>query len=168
MSDLDLSERAIEAMMARLQNGNSVIDSINAERAASNTNAVYPIPYPAQVLDSPPVRQMLNVFPTVAIIDGEIRFEDDQGFLATGLYEMTVAAYLQNSDPRALAWQLRRYAQWMASVLLVGRNMDGGGWGVVLKGVSPGARLQQSTPSGVQGYMSWISVTIEIKDDQSL
>ena len=156
-----LNEPLIIALQSRLAaNLNSVIDTINAQQ----TDPPYTIDYPQQVLDYIPTIAQLTAFPTIGISDGEMRFEDDIGWGATGVFEFTVAAFIQESDQKALAWKLRRYAQAMVRVIMEGRQLPPEGWSVTLKRVRPGPTLGRD--ENPRQWISTIGVVIEVKSEQ--
>ena len=171
-TNYDLNERAVLAMYERYQlNLNQVIDAINTERGQVS-GVSYPLSHPALILSAPPVKGQMTQFPIVAIGDGDIRFVDDVGWAATGVYEMFVLAYDVDTDPIALAWKMRRWAQALISVSMFGRNMDSdsymGAWGVRLKRIIPGPRLSRRDPQAMPGQIvACICVVLELHDEQN-
>lgn len=169
MAYYDLNERLIVAMLQRLQTGlNPIIDAINANTVANPGRNQTAIDYPRVILDTPPTVKQLTNFPAVGIADGNMGFEDDVGWGATGSYEVSVVAYLSHPDPEVLAWQLRRYAQAITTVAMQGRNIDGGAWGTILKRIIPGTRLSKTDPRGQTVYMCWVAVVLQAKDEQNV
>ena len=174
-TNYDLNERAVLAMYERFQNNlNSVIDAINSERGtlAGITPNPPSLAHPALILSAPPVKGQLANFPVVAIGDGDIRFVDDVGWAATGVYEMMVLAYDVDTDPTMLAWKMRRWAQALISTAMFGRQMTStdyfGAWGVTLKRVIPGPRLSRTDPQALPGQIvACICVLLELKDEQN-
>lgn len=172
MAYFDLNERAILAMLGRLNtNMNATIDAINATTTADPNRNQTQIAYPQQILDAPPILSQLTRFPIVAIADGQIGFVDDVGWGATGVYEMAVIAYVTDTDPERLAWQLRRYVQAILTTAIVGRNVDfgaySGAWGAILKRIVPGKRVRSQDPKQSGEIMSWVAVVLELKDEQN-
>lgn len=161
-----LNEPAINAMYSRLTtNLNPTIDAINAYVAANPSVPQYAIPYPAQVLDAPPVVGQLTQFPTIAIADGDQEYMDDVGWSTTTAMDLYIVAYLSNVDPKALAWQLRRYAQALVTTAIATRDIDSGAWGAGLKKVIPGQRFKPNP--GKPEIVSWISVCIWAKNEDN-
>lgn len=137
----------------------ATIDTINS----TETSPSYPIPYPGRVLDFiPPVADMFAL-PIVAISDGPLTFRDDTGWGATSVAELTVVAFLQGTDQRQLAWQLRRYAMAITRVTLANRSIGPDGWGVIMRGVRPGPTLGRD--SDPKQYLSTVAVSIEVRSE---
>lgn len=113
------------------------------------------IPPPALLLD----------FPTIGIGDGDTRFEDDEGFSATGKHELLIVIYLQNADQEALVWELRRYAQAVVRVLRSDLKLGGAAWGSGLVGVRPGPTLADD-PDNPRTFTSWTGVRFWAKKDE--
>jgi hypothetical protein len=158
---IKLNEPLITALQSKLQTGlNAVIDNINA----TQTDPAYPIEYPQQVLDYiPPVSQMTS-FPIVGISDGEMDFQDDVGWGATGVFELTVVVFLQHPDQRALVWQLRRYAQAIVRTAMEGRRLGSEGWSMTMKRVRPGPTLGRD--ESPRQWISTVALIIEVKSEQ--
>lgn len=154
-----------EPLVISLQNKltttlNAIVDDINTNQ----TSPAYSIEYPQQVLDYIPTISQLTSFPTVAISDGDMYLEDDVGYGATGVFELTVVAFIQDPDQRALAWKLRRYAQAMTRCILANRRLETEGWSVVLKRVRPGPTLGRD--ENPRQWISTVAVIIEVKSEQ--
>lgn len=161
---LQLTEAAVRELVARLNaNLAGAIAIVNADPPAP-TDDTYVIEAPAEVFDFVPPPSRLVQFPTVGIQHGLGTLEDDQGWSATGVHELTVVSFLQTSEPDALARRLRRYAQAVARVALAGRNLGAAAWGTTLVGVDYGPTLGERENSRV--YMSWVAVTIRAKLDE--
>ncbi len=164
---ITLNELPVRALKQRLE------ASLPAEIAAINATVTdgFVIAEPKQVLDYIPYPQVLTDYPTIGIGDGGSTFEDDEGFSATGRHELLIVCYLQHSDQRALAWQLRRYLQAITRVALAGRTLSdtlsGAAWGTGLVRISPGPTLGDSEdPELVRTWMSWAGVLIWAKRDE--
>lgn len=158
---IKLNEDVVNTLRDRLETDlPAVIATINSDQ----TDPAFTVPSPQQVLDYIPPVADLNVFPTIGISDGDISFEDDTGWGATGLFDLTVVCFLQSSNQRELVWWLRRYGQAICRVALDGRRMGVEGWGVTLRGVRPGPTLgRDETP---RQWMSTTAVTITVKTEQ--
>lgn len=168
-TDFDLSERAILALMTRFNTLlPEIIDQVNAERGG-NTDPAYYLDKPAQILPAPPVAaQLEGSFPIVAVASGDITFEDDVGWGATGIYQLTLLAYEYDLDPVALAWKLLRWAEVLATVGLYGRNLDGGAFGTILRKIALGPRFSRIDPNqGKPVTLGFVAVMIEAKDEQN-
>lgn len=123
------------------------------------------VPPPVAVEDFiPPVGLLLD-FPTIGIGDGGTRFEDDEGFSATGRHELLVVAYLSNQDQQGLAWDLRRYTQAIVRVLRSDLKLGGSAWGSGLVGSAPGPTLTDN-PENPRQFTSWTGVRIWAKKDE--
>jgi hypothetical protein len=156
-----LNEKIVTDLKAKLVAGlNTQIDAINA----AQTNPLVPLPYPAQILDFIPPTSEMSQMPVVGISDGDFHFEDDTGWGATGVCDLTVVVFFQSSDMLTLAWSLRRYAQAIARCILAEREIATEGWGVVLKGVRPGPTLGRD--ENPRQWMSTTAVTITVKSEQ--
>lgn len=158
---IKLNEDIVNTLRDRLEaNLPSVIDTINSEQV----DPPYTVPKPLQVLDYIPTVSDLSAFPTIGISDGDIHFEDDTGWGATGIFDLTVVSFLQSSDQRTLVWWLRRYGQAVCRVALDSRRMGVEGWGVTLRGIRPGPTLgRDETP---RQWMSTTAVTITVRTNQ--
>ena len=157
-----LNETIVPAIQARLTaNLPAIVTDINT----NNTTPPYPLDPVQQVLDYVPPVADLFVLPTIGISDGPIDLEDDVGFGATGVSEFSCILFVQNSDQRALAWQLRRYAQAMVRALRTPTNFNlGDGWGMYNFHVRPGPTLgRQSNPGQ---FISTLGVSFFVKSEQ--
>ncbi|MGH9380882.1 MAG: hypothetical protein ACRD2Z_09770 [Thermoanaerobaculia bacterium] len=170
---LRLVEPAVDALRDRLEAAlPAEIEAINAEAAAVADG--YTIEGPQLVLDYVPNLDLLNQFPTVAIAnEGTGRFEDDNAWSATGLYELGVVSFIQDADQQALVRRLRRYTLAVTRVALDDRNLGSGTgipWGVVLKRINYGPALADTTGlregEPPNAYLSFSVVTIEVKLDE--
>lgn len=158
----NLSEPYITAVMARMESTlNDYVDALNSvvtdgftlDHVASNA-----------FLDYPPPVAMLSQFPTIGLQDGEIGFADDVGWSATSHGDLTIIAFDQDDDQRALAWKLRRWNRVLASCVLKDRRLPPEGWGVILKGISPGPTLgREENP---RTWMSFTAMTINVRAEQ--
>ena len=157
---IKLWEPVVTSLRDRLETDlPATITTINS----TQTTPSYPIENPQRVLDFIPTVADMFAFPVVGISDGIFNLEDDTGWGATGVFELTIVVFLQNADPRALAWQLRRYAQAVTRVALEDRSI-GDGWGVTLKQVRPGPTLGRD--ENPRQWLSTVAVSIEVKSEQ--
>lgn len=161
---IELNEPVIAAVYERLL-GSDLTDAIDAINAEVDDGIMVEVPQ--QVLDYMPTPELLTEFPTIGIGDAPSTFEDDIGSSATGRHELLICVFCQNADQRALAWQLRRYAQAIVRTVLDGRNLGDAAWGTGLVRVSPGPALADNPdPEAVQDWMSWTGVQIWAKRDE--
>lgn len=157
---IQLTEPTVTALVAKLSAGlNAKIDEVN-----SAVTDGYPIDYPAAILDYVPPVGVMPAFPIVCISDGNVFLEDDTGFGATGVFDLTIVIYIQNVDQRALAWQLRRYAQAVARCALDQRRIGTAAWGVVLNAVRSGPTLARD--ESPREFLSTVAITITCKTEQ--
>jgi hypothetical protein len=159
-----LNEPAVQAVIARLET--NLTDALTVVNSRNDDG--YEIEKPVQILPFIPPPDWLNDFPTIGIGDGASGFEDDTGFAATGRHELLIVIYLQHADQDALAWQLRRYTQAVAGVVLAGRNLEAeGAWGTGLVRISPGPTLgDNEEPEAVKTWVSWAAVQIWAKHEE--
>lgn len=158
---IKLNEDIINTLVARLTSDlPTEIASINS----TQISPAYTVPVPQQVLDYIPPIADLTTFPTIAISDGEIQFQDDVGWGATGIFDLTIVSFLQSPNQRELVWWLRRYSQAVTRVALDGRRMGVEGWGVTLKNIRPGPTLGRD--ESPRQWMSTTAVTITVKTEQ--
>lgn len=161
-------EPAVNALRERLeQDLPAAVDQINAEVTDG-----YAIDLPARVLDYMPPFDTIQAFPTVCIVHGPGRFEDDTGYEATGVYDLTVVAVLSDADQQALTRKLRRYLLALTRVALEGRNLgtgDGVPWGVTLRGFDFGPAMadKPDTAQPPAAFLSWTELTVTVKLDES-
>lgn len=158
-----LQEPVVTAVIARLQ---TQLPAIIADINSSITDGYLLPTDTSRILDYiPPVADMYTM-PVIGISDGEMHFEDDTGWGATGVFDLSIVVFIQNADQRALAWQLRRYAQALVQALRTPTNAIGEGWGVVIKGIRPGPTLGRD--ENPRQWMSTVAVTITVKSEQDL
>lgn len=158
---INLNEDIVNTLRDRLEaNLPAVIDDINS----THQDPLYPMQYPYQVLDYIPPVSELTGFPTLGISDGNIAFEDDTGWGATGVFDLTVVCFLQSSNHRELVWWLRRYGQAIVRVTLAGRRLGVEGWGVTLRDIRPGPTLGRD--ESPRQWLSTTAVTITVKTEQ--
>jgi hypothetical protein len=165
---IQLTEPIVAGLVAKLnQDLPAAIDALNASLTDETTVA-----YPQQILDHFPPLETLLVFPTVAVAEGAGTFSDDTGWSATGRYELAVHCYVSSTDQQVLVTQLRRLRTAVARVVMDGRTVptaDLSGtsaWGLVLKRLVPGATLGEFGPQGVETFMSWCGIVIEVTCDE--
>lgn len=124
----------------------------------------YTIENPQRVLDYvPPVTDM-NALPLLGISDGEMRLEDDTGWGATGVFDLSIVVFLQHSDQRQLVWMLRRYAQAVVRAARTPTVGMGEGWGVYNFRVRPGPTLGRD--ESPRQWLSTIAITFTVKTNQ--
>lgn len=158
---IKLNEDVVNTLRDRLEADlPAVLVSINT----TQTDPLYPLPMPQQVLDYIPPVSDLHVLPTIGIADGDVEFEDDVGWGATGVFDITIVCFLQSSDQRELVWWLRRYGQAIVRVALDTRRMGVEGWGVTLRRVRPGPTLGRD--ENPRQWLSTTAVTITVKTNQ--
>lgn len=156
-----LNEDVINTLRDELE---SDLPTLVASINAANLDPLYPLPVPYQVLDYIPPVAELTGFPTIGISDGDITFEDDTGWGATGLFDLTIVCFLQSPNHRELVWWLRRYGQAIVRSALEGRRLGAEGWGVTLKSVRPGPTLGRD--ENPRQWLSTTAVTITVKTEQ--
>ena len=150
---IDLNEPIVHALQTQLSEG---LPDVCAE---------LDLTAPVAVEDYiPPVGLLLD-FPTIGIGDGSTRFEDDEGFSATGRHELLIVAYLSNQDQQTLAWELRRYTQAIVRVVRSDLKLGGSAWGSGLVGTAPGPTLTDD-PENPRQFTSWTGVRIWAKKDE--
>lgn len=157
---IKLNEDVIKTLHARLTSDlATAVETINSEQ----TSPLYPLPAPAQVFDYIPAVSELRAFPTIGLSDGDLVFQDDVGWGATGVFDITIVCFLQSADQRELVWWLRRYGQAITRVALDTRRL-GEGWAVNLKNVRPGPTLGRD--ESPRQWMSTTAVTITVSTNQ--
>jgi hypothetical protein len=158
---MDLITPVIVELKRRLEEDLPVyVDAINLQYADE-----YAIPYPAAVLDYPPPLTQIEDTPTLCLVDGPSDFVNDRGAEAEAEHRVVAVCYMQSTDPRALAWQLRRYSRAMVEGLIHNRTGNPAFWGIQLDGITPGPALgRQSNPGLV---FSWTSVSVRASTDES-
>lgn len=158
---ITLNGPVITTLKARLETNMPImIADINLNQITP----VYTIDNPAQVLDYIPTTADLFQFPTLGISDGNILLDDDTGWGATGIFDLTVVAFIQDADLRALAWKLRRYAQAMVRSIRSPDMKLGDGWGIYNFSVRPGPTLGRDEDPRL--FMSTVAVTFFVKTEQ--
>lgn len=164
---ITLNEPVVKAVKSLLAtNLAAAIATINTEGAASDG---YSIEAPQQLLEYIPELAELVTFPTIGIGDGNSTFEDDIGSSATGVHELIVVVYLQDPDPAALTWRLRRYEQAIVRTVLAGRMLGGPPiWGAGLRRVVPGPMLTDNPDPHAKerAWMSYAGIVIWAKKDE--
>jgi len=159
---LTLNEPVVHALVARLGDRlPAIVTELNAA-----TSDGFTIEEPVAVLDYvPPLAELDGIgYPTVAISDLPSRFEDDIGSSATGRHRLQVVCFVANTDPRALAWQLRRYSRAVATAALEGRSLPPDVWGSLLVRVNPGPTLEDEEDP--RTYLSWTAVELDFRTDE--
>lgn len=160
MTLLTLSEQLVLDIAERLATGlPDYVDQVNARF----TDPEFPIDYP-QILDFMPTIAYLTTFPTVAIAEGDIHFEDDTGWSATGRHDFSVVVFDQHFDQRALAFHMRRLMSAALSCVMEGRDVAG--WGLVLGSVTPGPILRNRESPDGKDVLGIRSASFSIRDEQ--
>lgn len=157
---MQLWEPVVKTLRQRLETN---LPTHIADINAAQTDPLYPIENPQRVLDYIPPVADLYALPCVGISDGPLTFQDDVGWGATGVFELTVVVFLQSADQRQLVWQLRRYAQAIIRAVDRGSGLDEG-WGVTLRNVRPGPSLGRDTDP--KQWLSTVAVTVVVKTEQ--
>lgn len=161
---ITLNETIIRGLVAQLQAHISTeVDAINSSVADGFT-----IQYPQQVLDYIPLpSQFGGGLPVVAVQDMPSTFEDDLVSSMTGNHMLGVCVILNNADPRALAWQLRRSMQAVVNVIQLDRTLGGACWTTILGQVEPGPMLgQRPGTADDYGWLSWTWLTISCRREE--
>lgn len=157
---IQLNEPVVTTLRSRLETElPAIVTAINATVTDGFT-----IDAPQRVLDYIPPVGDLNALPLIGISDGEMILEDDTGWGATGVFDISVVVYLQSSDQRVLAWQLRRYAQALVRAIRTPTIAIGEGWGVYNFRVRPGPTLGRD--ESPRQWLSTIAVTFTVKTEQ--
>lgn len=126
---------------------------------------------PVQVYDHLPSLGELTDWPIVAIEEGRLSWEDDTGHHATGVLDLLVVAYIQHSEPSALAVYRRRYALAIMRASLEGATprQCTPAWGITCRGVEPGPsatnKWRDDEPPGT--YATFTAVGLRLKYDES-
>lgn len=166
MANYQLTEPGIAAIIARLEDPaqlNAEIASIAAGvTAADQAASLVPIPA-ANINDFVPPPSFLVDFPQIGIQDMGSDLEDDTGHSATGQHRFGVVIFCSDPNPEILAWELRRYAQAVARVLLANRSFPespAAGWaiGAARPFIAWGPTLTKE--ANPQTWMSWCVVHI--------
>lgn len=167
-----LEHDVIRALHAKMVEGlNDRITEVNSTLADDDYYQLDAVDEATQILDyMPPVSQLVAM-PTFAIAEDTITFDDDTGWSATGRFPLSIVIVVQEYDPRALAWKLRHYMVALANCVLAGRTLGEAGWGMTLRGVTPGPKLRvRESPSdetsGRSAVLGLRALTIEIRDEQ--
>lgn len=171
--DAWLTEPGVRAILARLQDPaqlNAEIAQIAAAvTAADEAASLVPIPA-AQIHDFVPPPSMLTALPAIGIDHWGTQLEDDIGSSTAGRHIFGAVIYCSDPDQHLLAWQLRRYAQAVARVLLAGRSLPissavgAAAWGTGLDHVDWGPTLNAPERPGT--WLSWCSVAIWTRRDE--
>lgn len=161
-------EGIVDALHARLTTDLPAhIQAINTERA---DGIVVPTPDVRDIYEFVPTPSMLTTFPTIGIGHGPDRLEDDTGFDATGVYDLHIVAYVQDSDQRVLAKTVRRLKLAVQRCALEGRNLGTGtgtAWGVTYLAGDYGPTLSKNPSDNAPGsYMTSFAIAIRCKGDE--
>lgn len=173
LTDLQLAEPLVAAMVTLLEaNLNGVIAELNATITDGYT--VQPV---AQVLPFVPTPSVIQGgLPAVGVQEMPAEFEDDTQFSMNALHEYAVVVTIQNPDQLALALQLRRTIQAVATTIqrdrLQGNALgeggimrdQGGALSVNFRGTVPGPLLADLDPINPDGpprsYLSWTGLVL--------
>jgi len=159
-------EGIVDALYARLvADLSTYIDAVNAE----HTDGIV-VPHPVDILEYVPPPSYLTAFPTIGVGHGPDRLEDDNGFDATGVYDLHLVAYLQDSDQRILAKMVRRMKLALQRCALEGRHLGTGtgtAWGVTYVAGDYGPLLSKNPSDNTPGtYMTSCAILIRCKGDE--
>lgn len=153
-----LNEKAIKGIVAQAEaHAPALVAAINAEVTDG-----YTIAAPAQILDFLPLPAQLTSFPILAVGDGPIQIVDDLVTSVDSVPMLAIEAILQNADPRALAWGMRRYLQLIMRIVNEDRTLGGAVWTTRFKGVEPGGLAGPRDPEREVGYLLWNYVLVEV------
>lgn len=168
MTEIRGIEAGVNALVTRLTDDlPAAVDEIN--QAAQDDHL---IAAPTRILDYiPSLGSLYDPF-TVAIGHGPGRFEDDLGFEAVGVYDVSVVAFVQDPDQQALARKVRRYQLALLRTVLQGRNLGSGTglpWGMQLLRADFGPSLGDR-PSGDEppaAFLTWTTIDVRLRLDES-
>jgi hypothetical protein len=149
-----LNEPIISAVKATLET------DLPAQLTAIDTG----LPTPVNVYDYLPPVVMITDYPTIGIGDGPTTIEDDIASSWTEQHTLLIVAHLQDPDPDALSWMLRRYTQAMLRVISADRTLDGTAFGSGGYRTEPGPMLADD-PEKPQLFMSWTGFSFWAKVD---
>lgn len=158
---LPLNVGGVRALKTRLDTDlAAVIAQVNAEAGVEvQLDTTY------TVFDFVPAVANIIQWPTLGIAEGEVNFEDDTGWSATGRFDLAIVIFMRDPDRYQLAWKLRHMARAVATCVLKNRDM-GQGWGMTLQGIEPGPLLR-ARESVADGELIGIrAVTINYRDEQ--
>lgn len=159
---IELNEPIVAALHQRLVD--DLPAALNAINAAADDG--FELSEAVTILDYIPPPSDLLAPPVIGVGDGPTKFEDDNGFSATGRHELLVVAYDQSSDQQALAWQLRRWSKAIARVILAERRLGAdAAWGTGLVGTAPGPTLVDD-PESPREWFSWVGLRFWAKRDE--
>lgn len=159
---IQLNEPVVTAVHQRLVD--NLPDTVTAINGAVTDG--FELSQEITILDYIPPPSDLLAPPVIGVGDGPTKFEDDSGHSATGRHELLVVAYDQSSDQQALAWQLRRWSQAIARVVLADRQLGGAAaWGISLVGTAPGPTLVDN-PDSPREWFSWVGLRFWAKRDE--
>lgn len=158
---LPLNIGGVRAMKTRLDtNLAAVIAQVNGEPSVEvQLDTTY------DVFDFVPAIVNIQKFPTLGIAEGEIIFEDDSGWSATGRFDLAVVIFMRDIDRYQLAWKLRHMARAVATCILSNRDL-GQGWGMTLQGIEPGPLLKPRDSLDDSQLIGIRAVTINYRDEQ--
>jgi hypothetical protein len=158
---IQLTEPIVTALVARLTAQlPAAIATLNGEISDGFT-----LTAPSTILPYIPPPSDLLTPPVIGIGEGPSRFEDDEGFSATGRHELLIVAYEQSSEQEALAWKLRRWTRVITRVALSERKLGTAAWGTGLIEIRPGPTLVDN-PESPREWFSWVGVMIWAKRDE--
>lgn len=141
---LPLNIPAIIALADRMEtNLPAEVTAVNGQITAHPSWPQYPIEVPVVHNHMPSIAE-LTQFPAVGIGEGNVDFNDDVGWSATGRFDLACVIYIRSMNGREeLVWRMRYTMMAVASVVLDQRNLDGVGWGMVLQRIEPGPILRE-------------------------
>lgn len=172
MSNYQLTEPIISALLTRLEDPaqlNVEIANIAAGVGAADQAASLVPVDPVNIFDFVPPPSFLTAFPSIGLQDMSSRFEDDTGFSATGRHTIGIVLFCSDPDQEILSWQMRRYLQAIARVVLAGRTLGTSSplaaWGTGLDGIDWGPTLA-SSPGNPKTWMSWAVLRMWAKREE--
>lgn len=136
-------------------------DGLPAALAARDTG----LPVPVEILPYMPPVVMITDYPTIGIGDAPWRIEDDNAHSWTVRADLLVVVHLQDADPEALSWALRRYVQAMLEVVSNDRTLAGTAFGADGWRGEPGPMLSDN-PDKPQQFMAWSGFSFWAKVDE--
>lgn len=159
-------EPAAQALITRL----GTLDDYIALANAAVTDGIT-VDAPVQVLPYVPPLDQLDQFPVIGVGDGPGRWEDDTGFSATGVWQLTAVWFLQDADQLALTTRARRALNVLVSCVMDGRVWTDDRdvmWSVRLLATRPGAALadRPGRNEPPTAYLTWVGVAVEVKTDE--
>lgn len=160
----ELYERVASALRSAVATDiNTRIDAVNSAVTDGTT-----IEYPKEVLDHMPPLDAVFDFPLIGIIDGPGTWEDDTGFEAKGVYQMSLICVLQNAEIQLLVRQTRRYVKALVNSIMYAtdnlpRRSLGPIYGMRVVRIVPGQIFNEvhDESSPPYAFVTWAELVIE-------